>query len=343
MCVDAAGSPGRVPLVGEPPLPRRRHGALRASATAGRCSTTAAATSPDSPRTEVVELARRSALLLNVMGYLDDEELLAAAPLRAFLDIDPGFGQMWTAARPRAAVRRATTATSPSAAGSASPTARSPPAGSTGSRTLPPVELSRVAARRRAGRALHQRGQLAGAVRTDRVRGTHLRPAGARVPTLRRAAATRRAAGSSSRSTSTTPTTPTGDGSTREGWALVDPRAAAGDPWRYRDYVQRLLGRADDREEPVRRHAQRLVQRPQRLLPGERPPGARPGHRARGSAPGGRRPGGVQRRSTRPRQGPRRSSATTHDHSRAARELAEEHLAAEPRAAAAARRSWGSR
>ena len=29
------------------------------------------------------------------MGFLDDEEILAAAPLRVFLDIDPGFGQMW--------------------------------------------------------------------------------------------------------------------------------------------------------------------------------------------------------------------------------------------------------
>jgi hypothetical protein len=29
------------------------------------------------------------------MGYLGDEELLGAAPLTVFLDIDPGFGQMW--------------------------------------------------------------------------------------------------------------------------------------------------------------------------------------------------------------------------------------------------------
>ena len=29
------------------------------------------------------------------MGYLEDEDLLARAPLRVFLDIDPGFGQMW--------------------------------------------------------------------------------------------------------------------------------------------------------------------------------------------------------------------------------------------------------
>jgi hypothetical protein len=42
-----------------------------------------------------VAALQRSDLLLNVMGYLDEPELLDAAPLRAFLDIDPGFGQMW--------------------------------------------------------------------------------------------------------------------------------------------------------------------------------------------------------------------------------------------------------
>ena len=43
------------------------------------------------------EHLRSSLFLLNVMGYLDDTELLAAAPRRVFLDIDPGFGQMWQA------------------------------------------------------------------------------------------------------------------------------------------------------------------------------------------------------------------------------------------------------
>jgi hypothetical protein len=37
------------------------------------------------------------ALLLNVNGYLGDEELLAAAARRVYLDIDPGFAQMWEA------------------------------------------------------------------------------------------------------------------------------------------------------------------------------------------------------------------------------------------------------
>ena len=37
----------------------------------------------------------RSPLLLNVMGFLQDEEVLGRARRRVFLDIDPGFGQMW--------------------------------------------------------------------------------------------------------------------------------------------------------------------------------------------------------------------------------------------------------
>jgi glycosyltransferase involved in cell wall biosynthesis len=46
-------------------------------------------------RTEAIERVRRSALLLDVMGFLGDEEILAAAPRTAYLDIDPGFPQMW--------------------------------------------------------------------------------------------------------------------------------------------------------------------------------------------------------------------------------------------------------
>jgi hypothetical protein len=46
-------------------------------------------------RPEVLERTRSSAFLLNVMGFLTDEEILDQAPRRVFLDIDPGFGQMW--------------------------------------------------------------------------------------------------------------------------------------------------------------------------------------------------------------------------------------------------------
>jgi hypothetical protein len=46
-------------------------------------------------RREAIEKLKESRLLLNVMGFIDDEELLAASPRNVFLDIDPGFGQMW--------------------------------------------------------------------------------------------------------------------------------------------------------------------------------------------------------------------------------------------------------
>jgi hypothetical protein len=39
----------------------------------------------------------RALLLINVNGFLDDEKLLAAAPRRVYLDIDPGLAQMWEA------------------------------------------------------------------------------------------------------------------------------------------------------------------------------------------------------------------------------------------------------
>ena len=49
------------------------------------------------PRAVAEQRLRDSLFLLNVMGYLDDEDLLACARRRVFLDIDPGFGQMWQA------------------------------------------------------------------------------------------------------------------------------------------------------------------------------------------------------------------------------------------------------
>jgi hypothetical protein len=46
-------------------------------------------------RAKVLERARAAACLLNVMGYLDDEEILGRVKRRVFIDIDPGFGHMW--------------------------------------------------------------------------------------------------------------------------------------------------------------------------------------------------------------------------------------------------------
>jgi hypothetical protein len=48
-------------------------------------------------RAEVLDRVRSADLLLNVMGFCEDPEILAAARERVFLDTDPGFGQMWHA------------------------------------------------------------------------------------------------------------------------------------------------------------------------------------------------------------------------------------------------------
>lgn len=46
-------------------------------------------------RAGALAFLRDAELLINVMGFLNDEDLLGAARRRVFLDTDPGFGQMW--------------------------------------------------------------------------------------------------------------------------------------------------------------------------------------------------------------------------------------------------------
>jgi hypothetical protein len=48
-------------------------------------------------RSTVRQKVGEADFLLNVMGYLQDPDLLSRARRRVFLDIDPGFGQMWRA------------------------------------------------------------------------------------------------------------------------------------------------------------------------------------------------------------------------------------------------------
>jgi hypothetical protein len=49
------------------------------------------------PRRELLARLRRCSLLINVNGFLTDAELMATPPRRAYLDIDPGFAQIWEA------------------------------------------------------------------------------------------------------------------------------------------------------------------------------------------------------------------------------------------------------
>ena len=43
----------------------------------------------------LLDFAREADLLLNLSGLLRDERLLAAVPVRTFVDLDPGFNQVW--------------------------------------------------------------------------------------------------------------------------------------------------------------------------------------------------------------------------------------------------------
>ena len=47
-------------------------------------------------RDELLRKTREARFLLNVMGFVNDPEVLASAQRRIFLDIDPGFGQVWS-------------------------------------------------------------------------------------------------------------------------------------------------------------------------------------------------------------------------------------------------------
>ena len=49
------------------------------------------------PYARLLDFARNADLLLNISGMLGDERLLDVVPVRAFLDLDPGFNQVWQA------------------------------------------------------------------------------------------------------------------------------------------------------------------------------------------------------------------------------------------------------
>jgi hypothetical protein len=187
-------------------------------------------------RRELLELTRRSALLLNVMGYLEDEEVLAAAPLRVFLDIDPGFGQMWAElglARPfDGHDRHVTVGGHLGDAGCPIPTC-----GLDWVRTLPPVELSEWPATNGGGKRFTSVASWRGPFGPIEYEG---RTYGLRVHELRRFAELPRRTSASFELALDIDDADAADRHNLEqhGWVLADPHEAAGDPWRYRDYVQ---------------------------------------------------------------------------------------------------------
>src|SRR5207248_10212889 len=44
---------------------------------------------------EILQVARRADVLVNISGLLTDNTMLESIPLRLYLDLDPAFTQLW--------------------------------------------------------------------------------------------------------------------------------------------------------------------------------------------------------------------------------------------------------
>jgi hypothetical protein len=188
-------------------------------------------------RDEVIERTAGSALLINVMGYLEDEEVLAAAPLRVFLDIDPGFGQIWKELGLHDIFRgHDRFLTVGNRIGS--PDCEVPDCGLDWIPILPPVELAEWPAQSDGGGRFTSVASWRGAFGPLEYEGRTL---GLRVHEFRRFFELPERSAAEFEVALDIDEAETKDlrALRGHGWELADPRQVAGDPWRYRDYIQR--------------------------------------------------------------------------------------------------------
>jgi hypothetical protein len=186
-------------------------------------------------RPRVLEAVRGSAMLLNVMGYIDDAEVLAAAPLRVYLDIDPGFPQMWRELGLHDAFagydRLVTIGENIGGDGCAVPDC-----GLDWTTTRPPVVLEHWPVCE-GGDRFTSIGTWRGAYAPVEFRG---RTYGLRVHEFRKFASVPRRTGESFELALRIDESETGDLQLLAdgGWTLVDPRIAAADPSAYQRYLR---------------------------------------------------------------------------------------------------------
>lgn len=190
-------------------------------------------------RKDVLDRVRGASFLLNVMGYVTDDEILEAAPRRVFLDIDPGFPQMWRELGLADIFDRHDTfvTVGPNVG---RPTCEVPTCGLEWIGTPQPVVLDHWPVAADAGpftSVVSWRGPFA----PVEYRG---RTYGLRVHEFRKFA---RLPASSGRPFEIAVDIHPADEKDRAlleagGWSLVDPAAVAGDPWAYRGYIQRSAG-----------------------------------------------------------------------------------------------------
>ena len=190
-------------------------------------------------RREVIERIRHSAALVNFMGYLDDEDLLGAAPVRVFLDIDPGFGQMWRAlglADPFAGHDLFVTVGENIGA----PECSIPTCGLDWITTPQPVVLDEWPVVEDRGEAFTSVAAWRGPYGPIEYEG---RTYGLRVHEFRRFVELPRISGHTFELALDIDSAESGDLELlrANGWHLADPVTVAADPWSYRDYIQGSL------------------------------------------------------------------------------------------------------
>jgi hypothetical protein len=191
-------------------------------------------------RGEVEQRLRDADLLLNVMGYLDDIELLALARRRVYLDIDPGFGHMWAAlglADPFAGHDAYVTVGENVGA----PDCAIPTGGLNWSVTAQPIVLEHWSVADGPGRAVTSVGSWRGPYGPVEHAG-HVY--GLRVHEFRKFFALPRLTGAPLEMALDIDAAEGPDlrGLEEGGWSLVDPAVVAGDPWSYREYVNASKG-----------------------------------------------------------------------------------------------------
>jgi hypothetical protein len=188
-------------------------------------------------RAEAIRQTEQSALLINVMGFLQDEEILGAAPVRVFLDIDPGFGQIWKELGLHDLFaghdRFLTVGGRIGAADCEVPTV-----GLDWIPITPPVELAEWPVQAGRGSGFTTVASWRGAFGPLEYEGRTL---GLRVHEFRRFIELPELLPADFEVALDIHEAESDDlGSLRRhGWELTDPRQAAGDPWRYREFIQR--------------------------------------------------------------------------------------------------------
>ena len=190
-------------------------------------------------RAEVLEKVCDADFLLNVMGYLEDPELLARARRRVFVDIDPGFGQMWRALG-LCDVFRGHDAFVTVGTRVGRDDCRVPTCGLTWITTLPPVVIDRWPASTDRGTSFTSVGTWRGPWAPVEYEGERY---GLRVHEFRRFAAVPRESGLDFEIAldidpqDHADVTRLADG----GWRLSDPRSVSGTPEHYQRFVQTSL------------------------------------------------------------------------------------------------------